>query len=428
MSRLVVAGGGAAGIAAALEAARAGWKTTLCEARHRLGGRAFSFAAPAFGGAELENGPHALLGAYAEFRRLLRALGTEELFERAPALRLAVAVRGGARSFRAWPGLPGPLSLLGGLLGFGLLTVSEKVRTARAMAALVYGPPPAEEPVAEWLARRRLEGAPAETLLIPLCRAVLNTHESVASLALLAAAFRGSFRGRASGAALWLPAAPWGRILEKPARERLGALGAEVRLRARVESVDLAAGRVAGVRLAGGERLDCQALVWAVPPWQGKGALPGGLVREGLAPAPMATLYDRAPEGPRWPEPIVSLGPRSEFDFAVVLPGGQLVAALVSGRLGPLPGGRSRLREAGLWVPQPAATLHQPAGCDRLRPGAATGVAGLFLAGDWTATGLPATLEGAALSGRRAGRLAAEFLAGARSTGSEENLGGTGRC
>ena len=421
--RVLVAGGGVAGIRASLLLARAGWAVTLLEASPRLGGRTFSFPSPPMGGVELDNGPHVLVGAYREFRSLLREIGTEEAFSHAPSLDLSFLGAGGKiHRLRAPAFLPAPLHLLAGLLTYSAFSPREKVRTALAVSRLTRTREAPAGTVGAWLRSKGLQGRPAAFLLGHLCRAVLNTPVEEASLGLFSAALRETFRGPPSNAALWVPRRSWSRILGDPALDRLRSLGVEVLLGTRLQDVEIGP---AGFRKAWTSEgpLAGKALILCLPPWELSGILspedlPKGVTS--LRPGPMETLYVRVGGGGPVPPPVLGLPAGGRFDFLVRLEGGPWAfLATPSG-----PGGKERgkspaslardaLAGLGPWgegarvegaarVSWKRALLHQPLEVEALRPGPVTSREGLFLAGDWIATGLPATLESAARSGRAA--------------------------
>ena len=424
---VLVAGGGAAGIGAALRLARSGEKVILLEARSRLGGRAFSFPCPSLGGVEVDNGPHVLVGAYGEFRALLRELGREGDFLHAPSLDLSfLGPQGRIHRIAAPPYLPAPLHLAAALLGYRALTPVERFRTALAVGRLLRDRRrgrPLEGTVADWLRRARLQGGPARFLLGPLCRAVLNTREEEASLALFAAALAETFLGAPARAALWIPRLPWSRILGRPALAKLRSLGVEVRLGCRLQGMEIQGGRFRRALTSRGP-LEGRALLLCLPPWEARRVLPsqaGPFPWAGLEGSSLETLYllpreGRFPGGP----PVVGFSSPRPFDFLVRREDGlwaflatpapsrsarekpEETARKALASLGIPPSDQGEIRAVRVFWKE--AVLHQPAGVEALRPGPKTALPGVFLGGDWIDTGLPATLESGARSARAAVR------------------------
>jgi hypothetical protein len=191
-------------------------------------------------------------------------------------------------------------------------------------------------------------------------------------------------------------------------------------------------GRVRGVRV-GGDRVEAAALILTVPPAALRRlALPGvvpDVALERATPIVSVTLWlDRDPGGPPF---LGLLGAETQWLFQVDrihgqrsagghrlacvrsgaeawndVPRSEIAQTVIRDARRALPGMANTQVRHHLVVTEHAATLAPDPELQPLRPGPETRIRGLFLAGDWTATGLPATLEGAALSGHRAAALA----------------------
>jgi hypothetical protein len=365
------------------------------------------------------------LGCYDAFRRLLRRLGTEGELARAPALSLAYRRQGGAVERLALPrALPAPLALPLALLRARLLPWRERLRAVAGLAAAARDP--GDATVEAWLRRHRLDGGPRRWLFLPLCLAIMNAAPAAASARVFLAALRRAFAGRPSRAALWVPARPWRDIVGAAAERHLRAHGAEVSLGVGVTAIERWDGRVGAVRTTAGTReLAAGDLVVAALPWR---------ILSGL-------LGDAAPRGPAMEDlPIVSVyfaGVRGvDADDVECLVDGDPFhflcrraqepadrVALLAGAAAHLEGcspadveARAREQLARYYpraaldgararvMKEPRATLLiSPAvAAARPAPGLFPGFANLRLAGDFTATGLPCTLEGAAASAEAA--------------------------
>ena len=132
--RVLVIGGGLAGIAAALDCAAAGASVTLLEVRRRLGGAAYSFERD---GLELDNGQHVFLRCCPAYRALLARLGSEQLAFVQPRLEIPVLSPGHAPALLRRGSLPAPLHLAGALARYPHLTLGERAGAARAALALM---------------------------------------------------------------------------------------------------------------------------------------------------------------------------------------------------------------------------------------------------------------------------------------------------
>lgn len=423
--RTYVLGGGVAGLVAAFGLADAGHRVVLLESRRQVGGRAFSSLDPATG-LRLDNGPHVMLGCYREMRALLRRLGTEPGCRQDRRLQLAYCREGGAMLRLALGGLPVPLAMPLALLRLPI-PFGARLRALFGMSSVLW-PVPMRWTVADWLRRRWQRGAPDAHLWRPLCRAIMNVEPEQASARDFLGTLRHAFLGRAARAAFWLPTRSWGELIGDPAPAALAAAGIALRCGARIERLPRAADRIVGIELADGERIVVEAgdLVVSALPWFAAARLLPELtaVAAALGDSPIVSAYVlTSPLLPPLPDggPVVAMVDGDPFHFMIRTPGGD------PRRLGLLSGGgrsfdgqaveriaaraleqlrrywpvgpwheavvRVRKEQLATFVAAPGTAAQRP------RPGRLPGGPGnLRLCGDWTATGFPATLEGAARS------------------------------
>jgi len=424
--KVAVLGGGTAGLSSAVAHVEAGHQVFLIEARRLLGGRAWSRAA---GREVIENGPHVILGCYRAFRRLLRAFGSEGRFWVPDALRLTWLHRGGRITRLTPPRLPAPLHLVAGLLGMQGPTLHERFELLLAGVAPFTSHPPPGTTLARWIARAGLTGVATELLFEPLCRSIMNVELDAADAGLFLTTLREAFLGDRAHSAMWVPTATWGEILDAPARAWLARQGALVRTGARIIAVDTSARRVRlsdGTELGGFDRLVCAL------PWHVAGRLldarcvPRATLQ--LTGSPLLTVYAPLPEDAlAFDDPVVALVAGHPFHFVIRQPDAagrsrtDVPAAIMAGAADSLNGRSSREAIAtalaqlaeftGRTQPWPqrtyddARTVREAAATivpapDVVRPAPGpSAVPGVWLAGDWTDTGLPSTLEGAARSG-----------------------------
>jgi len=419
-----VLGGGVAGLAAAFGLADRGFRVTLLESRGWLGGRAFSSVDRATG-LRLDNGPHLMLGCYRAMRTLLRRLGTEGHFLQQQRLAVAYRTADGRLQRLELSRWPVPLSMPWALLRLGL-PIGGWCRALFGLLAVVLGAPPPWS-LADWMQRRGQRGAPDAFLWRPLCRAIMNTEPEEAAAADYLAALREAFTGRASAAALWLPRRPWGEILADAAPQALAAAGVTVRAGARVVGF-VGATRIDAIELADGRRLDVAPadLVVSALPWFALRCLVPAAAAAfgGLRSSPIVTAYfETAIGAPVLPDegPIVALVGGDPFHFVLRTPGADLrqfallsggnrsfdgmnVDAIAKAAMGQLQRYYAAVPMAGATVrirKEQHATFVAAPGAPSLRPvpgRLAAGPENLLVCGDWTATRLPATLEGAARS------------------------------
>jgi hypothetical protein len=397
---------------------------TLLESRGWLGGRAFSSADRATAW-RLDNGPHVMLGCYRAMRALLRRLGTEQHFEQQQRLAIAYRTTHGRLHRLRLSRWPVPLSMPWALLRLGL-PIGGWCRALFGMANVMLGAPSSWS-LEEWMQRRAQRGAPDTFLWRPLCRAIMNTEPAEAAAADYLAALREAFTGPASTAAFWLAQRPWGEILGDAAPQALASAGVTVRAGARVVGF-AGATRVDAIELSDGRRVDIaptDIVVSALPWFALRDLVPAAAAAfGGLRSSPIVSAYFETASGaPVLPDdgPVVALVDGDPFHFVLRTPGADLRQfALLSGgnrsfdgmNVGaiadtamrqlqryytavPMAGATVRIRK------EQHATFIAAPGTPSLRPAPgrlAGGPENLLVCGDWTATRLPATLEGAARS------------------------------
>ena len=301
MKRVVVIGGGLAGIAAALECANAGASVSLLEARGRLGGAAYSFTR---NGILADNGQHVFLRCCTAYRELLGRIGAEQLTVMQPRLSIPVLGPGGARSLLRRTSLPAPLHLAGALVRFRFLSPSQRLSVALAMTALRRVDP--DDPAADarsfgdWLTEHGQSREAVETVWELIGRPTLNLRAHDASLAQAAYVFQqGLLRDPAAGD-IGYARVPLGEIHDAAARRALDRAGVEVRLRRSAAAIETD-GTGLRVLMSGASTLSADAVVLAVPPDRAcrlappESALDGSRLRS-LGTSPIVNLhvvYDR---------------------------------------------------------------------------------------------------------------------------------------
>jgi uncharacterized protein with NAD-binding domain and iron-sulfur cluster len=472
----VVIGAGFAGLAAATALAEAGVRVQVFEARPGLGGRATAFRDPVTG-ERIDNGQHVLAGCYTETLAFLRRVGADRLLHRPSALRVPMIDQDGVRSVLALPPLPAPFHLLAGVLAWDALSFSDRLSVVRIGRALqnalsqqhaaqerrameestdgVHGFSPAidaaTETVREWLTRHHQSPRLCRMLWEPLALAALNQSIDDATAPSFLAIIARMFGPEPDAATLLLPAVPLDDLYAHPARAYLESLGSTVSTSAPARLV-IDRGEVVGVRVRN-EFIESSLVIAAVP-WFALADVCGeppaelaSIVRAAaaLGSAPIVTVnlwFDEF----ELEEPLLGLPGRTfqwVFDKRRIVGLSQTHLSLVSSgadaicAAGNLALIETARRELGAAVPAAAAATVRHASVVRerratfslksrgpARPGTRTPASGLLLAGDWIATGLPATIESAVASGHMAARTA--LAGGAMVSGVEGVLAGSG--
>ncbi len=445
--RVVVIGGGLAGITAALDCAAAGAAVTLLEVRRRLGGAAYSFERD---GLEMDNGQHVFLRCCGAYRALLRRLGSEQLVSVQPRLSIPV-LKPGSRTVTLERGsLPAPLQLAGALARYPHLSLAQRLGAARAAVALMRLDPedPALERVTlgDWLARHGQGTDAVQALWDLIALPTLNVPAAQASLALGAFVFRTGMLSGADAGDIGFHTGTLAQVIGRPAERALAAAGVEVRLGWGAERLTrTGAGYEIGSR-GGEDGVSAEAVIVALAHTRA-GPLLEDLLGEraralaGLGSSPIVNLhvvYDREVCSHHFAAgvgtPVQYLFDRSAAAgapagcqyLAVSLSGAEREMSMSVKELRELyepalrellPRARRARVESFLVTREHAATFRSAPGVGALRPGPRTSQPGLFLAGSWTDTGWPATLEGAVLSGHAAAARALRELDPARSSG-----------
>ncbi len=436
--RVVVIGGGLSGIAAGLECARAGASVTLIESRGRLGGAAYSFDRH---GIHADNGQHVFLRCCTAYRELLEEIGATQMVTLQPRLDIPILAPGGRRARLRRSGLPAPLHLARALTGYRLLSLGERLSVVRAMRALgsvnVDDPAVDARSFGDWLAEHGQGKRAVEAIWSLICLPTVNLSVEDASLAQAAQVFQVGLLEEASAGDVGHAIVPLSEIHDRAAGLALQRAGVHVMLRHGATALRAGQGGF-NIEVSGAPTLEADVLVLAVSPDRAARLLPAeagvsgaGLERLGSSPiVNLHVVYDRRvldePFAAGVYTPVqwvfdrtAGSGVRAGQYLAVTLSAAdeELEMTVDDLRARYLPALADLLPAAGsaevcefFVTREHSATFRATPGARALRPGPRTQLPGLVLAGTWTDTGWPATMESAVRSGRAAGREAISVL------------------
>lgn len=446
MSRALVIGGGFAGLTAGVALADAGWRVTVLERRNGLGGRARSFTDPATGDV-VDNGQHVFVSCYDQTLRFLRRLGTADRIAFQDRLEVAFAAPGQGLSVLRTPRLPAPWHLGLGVLGLSHLSLADKLAMGRVLALArnpvsgTFGARRLEKDLDQmtvdaWLAAAGQSPASRRGFWHPLAIAALNDDPARCSALGFVAVLTRMFGRGWQGSRLGLASVGLSDLYTTEAQRVITEAGGAVRFNTAVAAVEGDGRQATGVRLASGERLTADAYVATVPPSDLAKMLPESLRaqdptlrqlgRFGASPIVSINLWL---DQPVMEEPFIGLiGARAQWLFnrprlirqqptthvALVISAAEafvdqsneaLIRMAWEDVQACLPSACGARVLKGQVVREREATIKTPAGSAALRPAPQTHWPNLFIAGDWTATGLPATIESAVSSGFAAAEL-----------------------
>ncbi len=443
-------GGGLAGLSSAVALADAGFRVRLFEKRPHLGGRATSYLLPS--GEHVDNCQHVTLGCCTNLDDFYRRVGAAQKIRMYD--RLIFADLAGRRSVIERSPLPPPFHLAPSFALFPSLAWTDKRAIARAVLCIARSAGRSAgldglggETMLDWLRRHGQTGAAIERFWRVVLVSALNEELGRTDARYGVDVFWKAFLANRSGYELGIPAVPLGELYDgcRAAMERRGG---EVRTRAGVREICVAEGATAGVLLENGDQAQAEFYVVAVPHDLLPALLPPAVVEyepafanlRHLRTAPITGVhlwFDRAIMA----EPFLTLVDcttqwifnKSRL-YAPAEPAGRDTAPTQTGQylqlvisasydlvarsrqeiiercrrelLEVIPAAREAQLLRATVIKETAATFSPEPGCDRWRPAQTSPVKNLFLAGDWTATGWPATMEGAV----RSGYLAAEAI------------------
>jgi len=442
---VIVIGGGLAGLSAGVALAEAGWRVRLFEQRPFLGGRATSYVLP--DGEHVDNCQHVTLGCCTNLADFYRRVGAQDKIKYFD--RLVFQDPQGRTGIMKAGLLPAPLHMTGSFLRFAPLTFADKKSIASALLDIVRGKghtADLDEPggisMLEWLRKRKQTPGAIERFWRVVLVSALDEELDKTDARFGVDVFWKGFLSNRTGYRMGVPVVPLGELYDG-CKAEIERRGGEVSLRMPVRRIHFQDGGLASVEFDGGRLESAEAYVFALPHEGLEELLSAEVKQQEPALAHLEKIEASPITGVHFwfdrevmQEPFVTLLDTTTqwiFNKTALYAGknssgkekGQYLQLVISASYDLLQKPRQEIidlclaevrqalpaaREAKLLkatvIKEAAATFSPQPGVDRWRPRQQTTVKGMFLAGDWTDTGWPATMEGAV----RSGYLAAEAV------------------
>ncbi len=421
----VVIGGGLAGLTAATLLSKRGCKVTLIEQKNRLGGRTFSFADRTTNDI-IDNGQHMMMGCYRYTLRWLNMLGQDQssLFTR--SLRFSFAEPNKKLHALYIPSSPRPFHLIAAVLTYRNLTVRERLSLLRVGALLTFRSIPENMSVEDWLLSLGQSANAIKYFWEPIVLAVMNASLKHASAVLFCTALKRMFLGSSRDAEALIPKSGLSELFVRPAEALIRTQGGAVILNAEVEELISENDRIIEIKLKNHEPIRADVFVSALPPMSLRKVLPITFSEDipvnSYSSSTILSVYlwlngekaDHLFEGPfigciqtrihwifkksqRLLEVTISdAGELANMDKEGILDLVKMDLKSLFGKFDPESISHFQV------IKERSATFNPLVGNSGAKLASKTIYRNLFLAGDWTDTGIPSTIESAVQSGFKA--------------------------
>lgn len=427
--KVLVLGGGFAGLAAACELSRLGHQVTVWEGKSLLGGRAHSFQEHK-SGETIDNGQHILMGCYPETLSFLKDLGVESRLQFQNQLKVQYASNSGISTMEA-ASLPAPFHLLSALLKFSEISWTDRWAAVRLSLRLQVGQKPKkDESVSSWLSRWNQTPGIIRAVWEPLCLAALNEPIASADAGLFCTVLKRSLLGSAEASRIILSKVGLSDLFVPEAQKLIEMSEGTVATGHTIQSIEFEGDRVKRVRAQNGAVFEPDHVVSSLPWTALRPLLPAesSLAEQcrQIPDAPIISIhlwFDR----PLFSEPFLGFldspiqwvfndraiheSTSQQYRYAAVISGAYDLLEKPSAALEELvlselhrlvPASREAVLSHRFVYKCRNATFAARPEIEKLRPISRTQWKNFWLAGDWTQTGLPATIESAVWSGYRA--------------------------
>lgn len=466
-TKIIIIGGGFAGLTAATELISSGYDVTIIEQRGYFGGRAFSFL-DRNTGIEMDNGQHLLMGCYENTFRFLKTIRTfDKLYIQENLHVDFIDSDRQTYSLSCLP-LPAPLHAASGILRFKALSLSERLKMLYITKDVLYDNHPlpltlsqkgtassrlledagkgeGDSSISDWLSQHRQGKRAMDTFWNILTLAIMNESPDKSSAAIFKTVLKKAMFKSRKGSRIVFPAVPLSRLYADDAEDYLIRHGGVAEKRCAVSEIIFEGNSVAGIRTRDNRIIKGDYYISAVPYYSLHRLLPPSIINihhsyfsclKELKSSPIISfhlLFDK----PIFDKPFAAFinspvqwifnknmicgggkgeGEQRRLDgfISIVISGAQDYVNMDSGQLLTmaltelrkfLPEANSAKLIYSRIIKEKSATFIPLPGIQKYRPPQESPIKNLFLAGDWTDTGLPATIEGAVLSGYRCAEL-----------------------
>ncbi len=422
MKQCAVIGGGLAGLTAAAYLSSRQIPVTLFESSPKIGGRVFSFRHAAFP-EPVDNGQHILMGCYRETIKLLNLISPTDRLKVQPALAIEFVLPGQSASWLKASTLVHPLGLLAGLLRYKLLDRQSKMKLLRFMARLYFAKEPLsleDETISQWLTRFEQTETANRVLWHILAIGTMNAPPELSSARVFESVLRQMLLSDAASARIIIPGADLSQTFCMPAESFIRGHGGIIEVSNKISRVEeVQSGKIIVIDSSGLSQ-EFDTIVFAAPlhalsKIEGVGELVS-LPESGLAFSSIITFHFRLKSNPLHElfygivdSPMQWVFNHETHITTVTSAANDLINLseeelfnLFSSEIEKYFGIQKSAIITHKMIKEKRATFIPSPEAETIRKSIVPKTRNVFLAGDWTNTGLPATIEGAVLSGKRA--------------------------
>lgn len=445
MCDVIIIGGGLSGLAAAVKLSSNGARVGVFEQAPRLGGRCYSYTDQTTGDV-VDNGQHVLLGAYHNLLHYLDLIGTRQLLKNEPSLSMTFHHPEKGRGKFEIASLPKPLHLTAGMLRFKLLSFKERQRLLNVGLELNGWNADVETKlralsVEQWLKSLKQSEEARKCLWYPIAISVMNELPEKASSLLFAHVLRAAFLGKKSDSAILIPTVGQSELYVYEAQRLIEKHHGKIYLNSEVGSLDVRENKIIGVILKNGSLIRAKNVISTIMPHPLKKLIPTPLRNE--EPFSFLDKFDTSPiisinlwfdkefidvdyiglidRNLQWifnRRKLMNEQKSTSYITAIIsaahkhveLSKEKLITLALRDIHEVFPESRSAKLFHSVIIKEKRATLSATNEVEHFRPSPTTPIENFYLAGDWTNTGLPATIEGAVMSGFKAAELISTTL------------------